>query len=172
MEVQITIDWKNAQNAVKKHLSIIGKRLKSNDGSSQFAGVTLSSEEESVMKHYINAAAETFVGELSPLVSLYDSGEFLTFTVENTRWNGDGLTAPFEGNFMGYMVAYVANGILGMNYPELAKKYAEDMTNHLQAAIKLIFIKNPPKKSDKTIVDMIGEVTLEDEEEINKNEKI
>lgn len=159
MELQITIDWNNVENAVKKHLSIIGKRQKDNNGG-LFAGVTLSTEEEKVMKHYINAAAETFAGEMSPLITYYNSGDFLIFTLTNSRWaNGtDGRTVPFEGNFMGYVVAYVANAILGMNYPELAKKYESDMTNHLNAAIKLIYIKKEPSVSKNTLADMTGEI--------------
>ncbi len=162
MELQITIDWNNVEGAVKKHLSIIGKRQKGNEGV-LFAGITLSSEEERIMKQYINAAAETFAGELAPLITYYNSGDFLVFMVKNTRWdeNGTSQTVPFEGNFMGYMVAYVANAVLGMNYPELAKKYAVDMTNHLNAAIKLIYMKTPPRTSGKTLEDMTGEVKLD-----------
>jgi len=166
MELQVTIDWTNVENAVKKHLSIIGKRQKNENGS-LYAGITLSSkEEEDIMKQYINAAAETFVGYLTPFVTQYSSGDFLIFILENTRWadNNNGITVPFEGNFMGYAVAYVANALLGMNYPELAKKYADDMQRHLESAINLIFYKTPPKVSSANYEDVKGSCEINDNE--------
>ena len=149
MELQITIDWSHVKNAVKKHLSIMGKRQKNPEGNTAFAGITLSSAEEYVMKQYINAAVETFAGEMAQLVTYYDSGDFLTFKISNSRWAGTetSVTVPFEGNLIGYVVAYVENAVLGMNYPDLAKKYESDMTNHLNAAIKLVFVKTEPENS-------------------------
>lgn len=165
MELQITIDWSHVKDAVKKHLSIIGKRQKNQEGTA-FSGITLSSVEEDIMNQYINAAAETFVGELAPLITFYNSGDFLVFKVKNTRWadNTDSVTVPFEGNFMGYVVAYVANAVLGMNYPELAKKYAEDMQNHLKAAVNLVYVKQPPKVSTAKYEDVNGECEIDENE--------
>ena len=45
MELQITIDWSHVKNAVKKHLAIMGKRQKNQEGNTAFAGITLSSAE-------------------------------------------------------------------------------------------------------------------------------
>ena len=149
MELQITIDWSHVKNAVKKHLSIMGKRQNNPEGNTAFAGITLSSAEEYVMKQYINAAVETFVGEMAQLVTYYDSGDFMTFKINNSRWEGTetSVTVPFEGNLLVYVVAYVANAVLGMNYPDLANKYKSDMTYHLNAAIKLVFVKTEPANS-------------------------
>lgn len=166
MELQVTIDWSHVKDAVKKHLSIIGKRQKNQDGSTAFAGVTLSSAEEELIKQYVSAAVETFVGEMAQLVTYYDNGDFLTFMIENTRWAGseNGITVPFEGNLMGYVIAYVAYNVMGMNYPDLAKKYESDMTNHLNAAIKLVFAKTKPTSSGKRLSEMVGGMTLGDNE--------
>lgn len=154
------------KDAVKKHLSIIGKRQKNQDGSTAFAGVTLSSAEEELIRQYVSAAVETFVGEMAQLVTYYDNGDFLTFMIENTRWAGgeNGITVPFEGNLMGYVIAYVAYNVMGMNYPDLAKKYGNDMTNHLNAAIKLVFAKTKPTSSEKRLSEMVGGMTLGDNE--------
>ena len=159
-ELTITLDWSRVKSEVNKHFSFIGKRLKNKDGTTQFAKITLSSEEKNIMQQYINAAAETFAAEMAPLVTYYDNGDFLVFKVKNTRWadNENGLSVPFESNFMGYTVAYVANAVLGMNYPELAKKYSEDMVNHLNAAIRLVYIKKPPTASGKKWTSMEGEM--------------
>lgn len=161
-ELQITLDWSRVRNDVSKHFSIIGKRLKDKGGATMFANVTLSSEENGIMQQYINAAAETFAAELAPLITYYNSGDFLVFKIKNSRWadSEDSVSVPFEGNFMGYTVAYVANAILGMSYPDLSKKYGDDMVSHLNAAMKLVYIKEEPEKSGSTIADMTGEVEL------------
>ena len=50
------------------------------------------------------------------------------------------------------------------NAPELAKKYESDMVNHLNAAIKLVFIKTEPTSSGKRLSEMVGGMTLGDNE--------
>ncbi len=154
----ITLDWSRVKNEVNKHFAFIGKRLQDKNGEIMFSKVTLSSEEKNIMQQYVNSAAETFVAELAPLVTYYNSGDFLVFEINNSRWadSEDGVSAPFEGNFLSYTVAYVANAILGMTYPDLAKKYDSDMANHLNAAIKLVYIKNPPAESERTLASMDG----------------
>lgn len=147
-ELTITVDWCSVRANVSKHFSIMGKRLKDKDGSTLFANVTLSSEEKNIMNQYISAAAETFASELAPFITYYNNGDFLMFTVKNTRWaeTTDSVSVPFEGNFMGYTIAYVANAVLGMTHPDLAKKYGDDMTNHLNAAVKLFYVKKLPNE--------------------------
>ena len=71
MEVQITIEMEKVMSEVSKHFALIGKRLKDKNGDTMFAKTTLSSEEKGIMKQYINAAAETFVAELSPQEKRY-----------------------------------------------------------------------------------------------------
>lgn len=162
MELTVKITLAHIRKDVKKHLSFMGKRQKNNEGTA-FANITLSSAEEDLVNMYIKAAIEVFVGEMERLITYYSYEDFLVFEIKNTRWANDktSITVPFEGNFMGYVVAYVGNAVLGMNYPELAKKYAEDMTNHLNAAIKLVYYKQEPNKSRKTLADMKGEVVLD-----------
>lgn len=159
MENEITIDWSNVKDAVRKHFSIIGKRLRDKEGNLLFSGVTLSSTEEDILKQYTNAAAEIFVSEMCQLVTYYDSGDFIIFTVKNTRW-AEPVAIFFEGNFMGYVVSYIANAVIGMNYPDLAKKYETDMQKHLAAALKCVYNKEPPSSSNRVIPDMVGEVEL------------
>ena len=105
---------------------------------------------------------------MAQLVTYYDSGDFLTFKINNSRWAGTetSVTVPFEGNLIGYVVAYVANAVLGMNYPDLAKKYESDMTNHLNAAIKLVFVKTEPANSGGGY-NIDGTSTLENSEKVD-----
>lgn len=123
MEVQITIEMEKVMSEVSKHFALIGKRLKDKKGDTMFAKTTLSSsEEKGIMKQYINAAAETFVAELAPQVTYYKNGDAMVIKFENSRWadGEDSITVPFEGNFMGYVIAYVSNAVLGMTEAELA----------------------------------------------------
>jgi hypothetical protein len=163
MEVQITIEMEKVMSEVNKHFALIGKRLKDKNGDTMFAKATLSSEEKGIMKQYINAAAETFVAELAPQVTYYKNGDAMVIKFENSRWadGEDGITVPFEGNFMGYVIAYVSNAVLGMTEVELAQKYAADMANHIAAAIKLIYYKTPPASSNKSLADMTGEIIID-----------
>ena len=163
MEVQITIEMEKVMSEVNKHFALIGKRLKDKNGDTMFANTTLSSEEKGIMKQYINAAAETFVAELAPQVTYYKNGDAMVIKFENSRWaDGEaGITVPFQGNFMGYVIAYVSNAVLGMTESELAQKYAADMANHIAAAIKLIYHKTPPASSNKSLADMTGEIIID-----------
>ena len=163
MDRQITIVWETVKNAVNRHLSIIGKRATDKNGESLFSGITLSSIEDDIFLQYINAAAETFVGELSPMVTAYDSGDTLTITISSHRWS-NGHSIAFEGNFMGFVVSYVANAILGMNYPEYAKKYADDMRNHISAALKLVYTNQAPSVSSAKYEEVKGIVEISNNE--------
>ena len=165
MEKVIKVSCSTVEDAVKKHLSIMGKRLKDKDETLMYSKITLSDNEADIMHQYINAAAEVFVSEMTELVTYYGSEDFLVFKITNSRWGAsDGVCIPFEGNFMGYTVAYVANAILGMNYPELAKKYAVDMTNHLAAAIKLVYTKQPPATGEIDYEEISAIKKIEDSE--------
>lgn len=163
MELQITIETEKMMSEVNKHFALIGKRLKDKNGETMFAKTTLSSEEKGIMKQYINAAAETLVAELAPQVTYYKNGDAMVIKFENSRWadGENGITVPFEGNFIGYVIAYVSNAVLGMTEPDLAKKYATDMANHIAAAIKLIYHKTPPASSNMSLADMTGEVIID-----------
>lgn len=102
------------------------------------------------------------MAELAPLVTYFNSGDFLVFTVENTRWGDvNGISVPFEGNFMGYVVAYCLSNLLGMYAPDVVAKYQADMQRHLFAAIKLIYEKVPPASNSESYSDVRSTVTLD-----------
>jgi len=162
MELTITIDWNDVKKEVCRHLSYIGKRLEDKTGNTLFAKITMSSEEVALLQQYVKAAAEIFVGELAPLATYYNEGSNTVFKIKNMRWgDSDGICVAFKGSFVSFTVAYVANAVLGMTNPELAKKYETDMQNQLNAAVKLVYYKNQPTDSGKTLADMTGEVTLD-----------
>ena len=159
-EQTITIGYADIKSKVKKHFSIIGKRLSDKQVNILFTGVTLSSTEEDILKQYVKDAAETFVGNFSPLIAGYtDNTDDVTFTYQRKRVS-EGKANAFCSLFKSYVVDYVAYSVLSMTYADSARKYADDMTNHVVSALKLIFQKDAPTSGSKTMEDMTGEVIL------------
>ena len=159
-EQTITIGYADIKSKVKKHFSIIGKRLSDKQVNILFTGVTLSSTEEDILKQYVKDAAETFVSSFSPLIAGYtDNTDDVTFTYQRNRVS-EGKANAFCSLFKSYVVDYVAYSVLSMTYADSARKYADDMTNHVVSALKLIFQKDAPASGSKTIEDMTGEVIL------------
>jgi hypothetical protein len=169
-ETTISINYSTLEGRVKTHLSIIGKRQGDKQGNTLFTGITLSSAEEDFIEDYIKAAVEIFSGELAPKVNTFSIGSGVEIHIDSTRINS-GCSEAFKEDFQGYVQAYVLNAILEMNYSDLAKKYAVDMERHLQAAVKLIYTKEPPSKSGSTLVNMNGSVTL-DNTTLNPNKHL
>ena len=159
-EQTITIGYADIKSKVKKHFSIIGKRLSDKQVNILFTGVTLSSTEEDILKQYVKDAAETFVSSFSPLIAGYtDNTDDVTFTYQRNRVS-EGKANAFCSLFKSYAVDYVAYSVLSMTYADSARKYADDMTNHVVSALKLIFQKDAPTSGSKTMEDMTGEVIL------------
>lgn len=159
-EQTTTIGYADIKSKVKKHFSIVGKRLSDKQGNILFTGVTLSSTEEDILKQYVKDAAETFVSSFSPLIAGYtDNTDDVVFTYRQNRVS-EGKANAFCSLFKSYVVDYVAYSVLSMTYADSARKYADDMTNHVVSALKLIFQKDAPTSGSKTMEDMTGEVIL------------
>ncbi len=159
-EQTITIGYADIKSKVKKHFSIIGKRLSDKQGNILFTGVTLSSTEEDILKQYVKDAAETFVSSFSPLIAGYtDNTDDVVFTYQRNRVS-ESKANTFCSLFKSYVVDYVAYSVLSMTYADSARKYADDMMNHVNSALKLIFQKDAPTSGSKTMEDMTGEVIL------------
>ena len=159
-EQTITIGYADIKSKVKKHFSIIGKRLSDKQGNILFTGVTLSSTEEDILKQYVKDAAETFVSSFSPLIAGYtDNTDDVTFTYQRNRVS-EGKANAFCSLFKSYVVDYVAYSVLSMTYADSARKYAYDMSNHVNSALKLIFQKDAPASVSGNLTDMTGEVIL------------
>lgn len=159
-EQTITIEYADIKSKVKKHFSIIGKRLSDKQGNILFTGVTLSSTEEDILKQYVKDAAETFVSNFSPLITGYtDNTDDVAFTYQRNRVSESKANA-FCSLFKSYVVDYVAYSVLSMTYADSARKYADDMTNHVNSTLKLIFQKDAPASVSGNLTDMTGEVIL------------
>lgn len=158
---EITVSYSEIRDKVKRQMAVVGKRISDTQGHTMFAGITLSSAEEKVLQQYIQDAVRVFSGQLAPFVSgrMGDDNNAV-FVIEKTRVNDDKV-AMFEENFCSYVAAYAAYDILSVNRLDIAKKYAEDMANHVNTAIQMLFTADPPETSGKTLQDMKGEVILD-----------
>lgn len=152
MTVSINVTFTTLFPDIQRHLSIIGKRLHNNKGENLFSAVTLSSAEKDILALYMQQGAQNVVAVIEQFVSNYiESTTKVAFHVTNTRWN-DPNTPNFYPAFIkafnSYLINYTLSEYLGMNFPELAKKYTQASLNYLTAIIQLVVFKAPPAPSD------------------------
>lgn len=156
-----TIDISSIGKKAKANLSAMGKRLVGKDGKTLFASTTLSSAEESMLNSYIQKGIEIFLGEISPIVTGYTNNEIVTVTFHSTRLN-EGKQFAFRENFSSFVVEYSIQKVLGLSLTEEARRNAEeDLQRHLHSAVKLVFQKDAPAISRKSVSDMRGEVIID-----------
>lgn len=160
-DTTFTIDVNSIKKEVKSNLSVIGKRLTSKDGSTLFANTTLSSIEESLLSSYIKKGIDLFLGEVSPIVTGYTNGNSVVVTFHTTRVS-DGRKLAFKENFSAFVSEYTQQKALELSLTEEARRNAvEDLQKHLASAVKLVFQKDAPSVSPKSISDMTGSVSLD-----------
>lgn len=140
----MTISFNTLKSDIQRHLSVIGKRQFTKEGQNLFSGITVSSEERPIFDQYIKGAAQTVEGMLRQLVTSFSiSSTEVNITLTNTRGTAD-FDSRCRELIYSFIVAYVLNEFLGMNYPDLAKKYDAEATNHMQSLIIYAFYKSSP----------------------------
>lgn len=139
----ITID--TVISAIKRHLSIIGKRLYSKDGKNMFSDITLSSaEDKNILTQYITASAQDVESVLKQFItaSTYSSSA-VSMTITNTRGDSD-----FETRTQSLAESYVTLNSIGeylsMVHPDLAAKYQRDARQRIESLVEYVFYKKPP----------------------------
>lgn len=167
MKQILTINYSYASliTDIKKLLSVIGKRTKTNDGQDLFSQVTLSSVEEPVLNGYIHSANEKITNLFREFIT--DTTSTITtfsFTFENTRWRRDSdKTSPLlnglSSGVKGFIVSFAVSEILAPNFPQLAEKFANDAKMHLDSLSKLIYYKMAPEQSTSDYSSISGSVT-------------
>lgn len=152
----------NVISDIKRHLSIIGKRLYTKEGKNLFSDITLSSAEETnILKQYINISAQEIEAMLKQFItsSTYTDDD-ITVTVANTRGDDD-----FEQRTQALSESFVTLNTIGeylsMLHPELAQKYMSDARRKMESLITYVFYKEPPVKqaSGISFTDPKGSVT-------------
>ena len=131
-------------SAIKRHLSIIGKRLYNKDGKNMFSDITLSSAEDTqILTQYIHAAAQDVEAVLKQLITASTYGETISMTIQNTRGDSD-----FETRTKDFVESYVTLKAVGeylsMMHPDIAQKYQRDAQQRLEMLIAYVFYKKPP----------------------------
>ena len=141
----MTITVATVISAIKRHLSIIGKRLYSKEGKNMFSDITLSSAEDTeILKQYINASAQDIEAVLKQFItdSTYN-GTTIVMTIQNTRGDSD-----FETRVKDLSESYITLNAVGeylsMLHPDLAQKYYRDAKQRIEMLVSYVYHKNPP----------------------------
>lgn len=141
----MTITFVTLKSAIKRHLSIIGKRLYTKEGKNLFSDITVSSAEDPIFEQYIAAAAQNVESLLSQLVTSYSytSGTKIEITLTNTRGDSNFDTRCGE-LITTYVTLYSVGEYLAMVHPELAENYIRQSQATAQSLVAYAFYKKPP----------------------------
>ena len=140
----MTITISTVVSNIKRHLSIIGKRLHGRDGKNMFSDITVSSAEEPIFQQYVMAAAQNVEALLRQLITSYSqTADSITIEMENSRGS-----TQFDGRcselITSYMTFFSVGEYLAMTHPDLAAKYQKAADNTIQSLTAYAFSKKPP----------------------------
>jgi len=150
--MNITVDTSHLDAAVRRQLSVIGKRAVRKDGDSSFSVITPSSAEVDTLHDYyldavtlVNTSAQYFVtASTSPNAAGTSAvGEItLTFPTNHNNEMNTTITVAFTT----FLVAYAVYAWLSIVEPSLVERYKAAMREKLEALVLLIFHKTPPNQ--------------------------
>ena len=130
--------------AIKRHLSIIGKRLYSKEGKNMFSDITLSSAEDTqILTQYINASAQDIEAALKQFITASTYSTTISMTIANTRGDSD-FNARVQDLSESYVTLNSVGEYLSMVHPDIAQKYQRDARQRLESLIAYVFYKKPP----------------------------
>ena len=152
----MTITVSPVISAIKRHLSIIGKRLYTKEGKNLFSDITLSSAEDTqILTQYINASAQDVESVLKQLITASTYGPTISMTITNTRGDDD-----FQTRVQDMIESYVRLNTIGeylsMVHPDLAQKYHADAQQRIEALMMYVIYKKPPTESGASYDDING----------------
>ncbi|MBR2291701.1 MAG: hypothetical protein IJ868_05240 [Prevotella sp.] len=125
---------------IKRHLSVIGKRLYDKNGKNLFSNITVSSAEDPIFDHYISAAAQNIAGALAQFVTSYSD---TSVTVDGTRWDAE-VAKAVQNAAESYAMLFAVGEYLAMTHPELAEKYYRDAQGMMNTLVTSAYHKEPP----------------------------
>ena len=145
-------------SAIKRHLSIIGKRLYTKEGKNLFSDVTLSSAEDTqILTQYINASAQDVEAALKQFISASSYSTTISITIQNTRGDSD-----FETRTQALAESFITLNSVGeylsMMHPDIAQKYHADARQRMDALVSYVFYKRPPTASSSSYNDINGTI--------------
>jgi 5-hydroxyisourate hydrolase-like protein (transthyretin family) len=135
-----TISLTGVKANVKKHLSIIGKRLYDKEGKNLFSNITVSSAEDGIFDHYVSAAAQNIAGAIAQFVTSYSD---TSITVNDARWDAP-VSLALNNAAQSYALLFSVGEYLAMTHPELAEKYYRDAQGMMNTIITTAYHKEPP----------------------------
>ena len=141
----MTITISTLISAIKRHLSIIGKRLYSKDGKNMFSDITLSSAEDTqILTQYINSSAQDIEAVLKQFItaSIYN-GSTIAMTITNTRGDSD-FDTRVQALSESYVTLNSVGEYLSMLHPDIAQKYHADARQKIEALVSYVFYKKMP----------------------------
>ena len=142
--------------AIKRHLSVIGKRLYSKDGKNMFSDITLSSAEDTqILTQYINASAQNVEAALKKFITAATYGTTINMTIANTRGDAD-FQQRVTDLIQSYVVLNIVGEYLSMVHPDLAQKYYKDANERMESLVVYVIYKNPPTPSTHSYADVTG----------------
>jgi hypothetical protein len=140
----MTITVATVISAIKRHLSIIGKRLYSKDGKNMFSDITLSSAEDTqILTQYINASAQNVEAVLKQFITASTYGATISLTITNTRGDSDFETRTQE-LAESYITLNSTGEYLSMVHPDIAQKYQRDAKQKIEDLVSYVFYKKTP----------------------------
>ena len=140
----ITITVSNVISAIKRHLSIIGKRLYSKEGKNLFSDITLSSAEDTqILTQYINASAQNVEAVLKQFITASTYGATISLTITNTRGDSD-FEPRTQDLAESYIILNSTGEYLSMVHPDIAQKYQRDAKQKIEDLVSYVFYKKTP----------------------------
>jgi hypothetical protein len=140
----MTITVATVVSAIKRHLSIIGKRQYSKDGKNMFSDITLSSAEDTqILSQYFKASAQDVEAALKQFITASTYGATISMTITNTRGDSDFATRT-QDLIESYITLNSVGEYLAMNHLDLAQKYQADARQRMEALVMYVIYKKPP----------------------------
>lgn len=151
-ETTVTIQISNIEDRIKRHLSIIGKRIVDANGESLFDKITLSSAELDIIEDYISDAVDNIISNTRDFYSSYKNRIFTFNLSQNTAANATNLGNTFED----YCFQYTMGKWMDSVQPQLAKDYLSKADVLMQDIILMICNKKQPSAPSHNYTDSIS----------------
>lgn len=139
--MELSLD--NLKSAVKRHLSVIGKRMYTKDGHNMFSNITVSTAEDPIIDNYLLVASQAVYSLLHQVITSWSiSGSTITATLVNTRNDSD-FENKAKDFIESFMTLSATGDYLSMAHPDIAQKYKGDATGAMQSMLMYVFYKKP-----------------------------
>lgn len=160
MNITINIESNDIKKDVYRHLSIIGKRMKTKDGSSMFSSTTLSSAEDGEFDQHLSDSVARIAAEFSEFITSFSIGSSVDISISKERWS-ESMSAAFVRSVMSALVACVTYEIISVYAPDYAKKFADDTNASIQDLKRHFYTNRLPDIGVDTVKSCTGTVALD-----------